>query len=185
MALNLEEITGLFTARGSAQYGSEAVSQLQHALQCAHLAEQAGASVDLVAAALLHDLGHLVAPGTKSSAQGADDLHQHLAIPFLRGVFPESVLQPICLHVDAKRYLCFADPLYHATLSPASQRSLALQGGAFTQDEAELFLAKPFAQDAVHLRLWDDRAKDPKAVTPGWSYYADVMGRASAALMPA
>jgi phosphonate degradation associated HDIG domain protein len=185
MALTLEEISDLFVAKGAAQYGSEAVSQLQHALQCAHLAEQAGASVELVAAALVHDLGHLVAPDKKSSAAGVDDLHQHLAIPFLRGVFPESVLQPIGLHVDAKRYLCFADPLYHATLSPASQRSLVLQGGTFSEEDAAIFIAKPFAKDAVNLRLWDDLAKDPKAVTPGWDHYAELMGRANAALTPA
>lgn len=185
MTLKLEEITGLFATQGAAQYGREAVSQLQHALQCAHLAEQAGASDELVTAALLHDLGHLVSTVTESRAEGVDDLHQYMAFPFLRGVFPESVLQPIGLHVDAKRYLCFTDPHYHATLSPASQRSLVLQGGPFIQEEAAVFIARPFARDAVNLRLWDDLAKDPMAVTPGWDHYADVMGRAGGRLMPA
>jgi phosphonate degradation associated HDIG domain protein len=185
MTLKLEEITSVFATKGAAQYGREAVSQLQHALQCAHLAEQAGAAAELVTAALLHDLGHLVSTVTENRADGVDDLHQYLAIPFLRGVFPDSVLQPIGLHVDAKRYLCFADPLYHATLSPASQRSLVLQGGIFSKEDAAIFIAKPFATDAVNLRLWDDLAKDPKAVTPGWDHYAELMGRANAALTPA
>lgn len=185
MTLKLEEITSVFATKGAAQYGREAVSQLQHALQCAHLAEQAGASAELVTAALLHDLGHLVSTLTEGRADGVDDLHQYLAIPFLRGLFPESVLQPIGLHVDAKRYLCFADQHYHATLSPASQRSLVLQGGPFTHDEAAVFIARPFARDAVNLRLWDDLAKDPKAVTPGWDHYAEVMGSVSVTLMPA
>ena len=185
MTLKLEEITSLFAVKGAAQYGSEAISQLQHALQCAHLAEQAGASAELVTAALLHDLGHLVSTATESRADGVDDLHQYMAIPFLRGVFSDAVLMPIGLHVDAKRYLCFADQRYHATLSRASQRSLGLQGGPFTQEQAAVFIAKPFATDAVALRRWDDLAKDPTATTPTWSHYASVMGRASASLIPA
>ena len=184
MALTLQEINALFLTRGAAQYGKEAVSQLQHALQCAHLAEQAGASTELVAAALLHDLGHLI-PGAKSQATGVDRLHQYLAIPFLRSVFPASVLEPIGMHVDAKRYLCFADSGYHATLSPASQRSLVSQGGPFTQEEAEVFIVMPFATDAVALRRWDDLAKDPQVITPGWDHYAGVLALASGGLMPA
>ena len=185
MVLKLEDITHLFLTQGAAQYGKEAVSQLQHALQCADLAEQAGASVALVAAALLHDLGHLLPTGTKNSAVGVDDLHQYLAIPFLRSVFPDAVLAPVGMHVDAKRYLCFADPHYHSTLSPASQRSLVLQGGPFTQEQAEVFIAMPFATDAVALRRWDDLAKDPNAITPGWDHYVVVIERASGTLIPA
>lgn len=185
MALKLEDIAHLFLTQGAAQYGKEAVSQLQHALQCAHLAEQADGSVELVTAALLHDLGHLLPTATKNSSVGVDDLHQYLAIPFLRGVFPDAVLEPVGMHVDAKRYLCFADPSYHSTLSPASQRSLVLQGGPFTQQQADVFIAKPFATDAVALRRCDDLAKDPHATTPGWDHYAAVMVRASGTLTPA
>jgi len=190
MALKLEEITSLYLNQGAAQYGKEAVTQLQHALQCAHLAEVSGASHELVAAALLHDLGHLIASAAASRAAtgrptGVDDLHQFVAIPFLRGVFPAAVLDPIAMHVDAKRYLCFADAAYHATLSPASQRSLVLQGGPFDQAGAEAFMAKPFASDAVALRRWDDLAKDPAAITPGWEHYQVVLGRVSGTLMPA
>jgi phosphonate degradation associated HDIG domain protein len=185
MTLKLEEIAGLFATKGAAQYGREAVSQLQHALQCAHLAEQAGASDELVTAALLHDLGHLVSTVTESRAEAVDDLHQYMAMPFLRNAFPDAVLAPIGLHVDAKRYLCFADSRYHATLSPASQRSLVLQGGLFTPAEADVFIARPFATDAVALRRWDDLAKDPSANTPDWAHYAAVMGRASVSPIPA
>lgn len=185
MALKLEEMTGLYLNQGAAQYGKEAVTQLQHALQCAHLAEVSGASHELVAAALLHDLGHLIASTAAGQATGVDDLHQFVAIPFLRGVFPAAVLDPIAMHVDAKRYLCFADPAYHATLSPASQRSLVLQGGPFDQAGADAFMAKPFASDAVALRRWDDLAKDPAAITPGWEHYQEVLERVNGTLMPA
>ncbi len=181
MALTLDEITELFHGRGAVQYGAEAVTQQQHALQCAYLAEQAGASPLLVAAALLHDLGHLLAPERSPVSAGADDLHQFMAVPFLRGVFPEAVLAPIRLHVDAKRYLCQADADYWAGLSPASKRSLVLQGGAFPEEEAVAFIKQDFAADAVALRRWDDLAKDPKASTPDWAHYAAVLQRTSCA----
>lgn len=186
MALTLDEITELFHANGTVQYGAEAVTQQQHALQCAQLAEQAGASSALVAAALLHDLGHLLAAERAPAAAGVDDLHQFTALPFLRSVFPEAVLAPIRLHVDAKRYLCQADPAYWASLSPASKKSLVLQGGPFSEGEAHDFMAQAFAADAVALRRWDDSAKDPQALTPGWAHYAAVLQRASCAeLAPA
>ncbi len=177
--LDLEDITELFHAKGAVQYGAEAVTQQQHALQCAYLAEQAGARPELIAAALLHDLGHLVAPRQPDSAAGADDLHQFMALPFLRGVFPEAVLAPIRLHVDAKRYLCRTDADYWAALSPASKRSLVLQGGPFSAEEAAVFIAQAFASDAVALRRWDDSAKDPQASTPDWAHYARVLAGVS------
>ena len=179
--LTLDEITDLFHASSAVQYGAEAVTQRQHALQCAHLAEQADACPALIAAALLHDLGHLLAPEQRPKSAGADDLHQFMALPFLRGVFPEAVLAPIRLHVDAKRYLCRVDPSYWAGLSPASKRSLVLQGGPFSAQEAHAFIVQAFATDAVALRRWDDCAKNPEASTPGWTHYAAVLQRASCA----
>ncbi len=188
MALDIEEITALFHARGAVQYGAEAITQQQHALQCAHLAERAGASPELIAAALLHDLGHLLAPAARQKAAGADDLHQYLALPFLRGTFGDAVLEPIRMHVDAKRYLCHADAAYWAGLSPASQRSLVVQGGPFSEQEAGAFMAQDFAAEAVALRRWDDQAKNPEATPPGWVHYALVLERvrcSSSAAVPA
>jgi phosphonate degradation associated HDIG domain protein len=181
MALSIAQITDLFRTHGAVQYGSEAINQQQHALQCAHLAEQSGASPALVAAALLHDLGHLL-PRSLRVARGVDDLHQFLAIPFLRGVFADAVLEPIRMHVDAKRYLCHVDGHYWSGLSPASQRSLQLQGGPFLEAEAATFMAQPFASDAVALRRWDDRSKDPAATPPPWEHYVAVLERAAAAV---
>ena len=177
MALQIRQIEEMLQVQGAVRYGSEAVSQLQHALQCAHQAEQAGGSAELVAAALLHDLGHLL-PRAAPKAAGIDDLHQYMAIPFLRGVFGEAVLEPIRMHVDAKRYLCHVDKRYWAGLSPASQRSLELQGGAFSEKETATFIAQPFATDAVALRRWDDLAKDPAATPPGLAHYMAVLERA-------
>lgn len=169
MALSFDDIEHLLSTRGFHQYGREAVSQLEHALQCAQLAEQAGETPATTAAALLHDLGHLLAPGGDTAEQ--DDLHQYVALPFLRGLLPDAVLEPIRLHVDAKRYLCAMEPGYWETLSPASQHSLVLQGGVYTVPEAEHFARQPFAQEAIRLRRYDDHAKVPGLATPPLSHY--------------
>src|SRR4051812_24225500 len=107
MALSLAEIEKVFDTRGGEQYSGEPVTQLEHALQCAALAEAGGAGDALVTAALLHDLGHMLHDlGETPTERGIDDIHQYRALPFLRGTFGADVLDPIRLHVDAKRYLC-------------------------------------------------------------------------------
>ena len=139
MALELEDIRALFDAYGSRAYGKEAVTQLEHALQTAHLGESEGAEQELIVAAFLHDLGHLIGlskhheEGAPSSDDGSpfgtgDDLHQYVALPFLRPVLPSAVVDPIGLHVEAKRCLCAIDPTYRAKLSPLSIHTLKLQG---------------------------------------------------------
>ena len=133
--LTLEDIGLLFARHGSAQYSGEPVTQLEHALQTAYLAEQSEASDELVTACLLHDLGHLLnEQGETPTLRGIDDTHQYFALPFLRGLFPDAVLDAIKLHVDAKRYLCRANDGYWAKLSDDSKRSLELQGGVFEPD---------------------------------------------------
>jgi phosphonate degradation associated HDIG domain protein len=174
MALTLNDIRRLLEQRGSQQYGLEAVSQREHALQCAQLAEAAGEADELVIACLLHDLGHLLATekaGTMDSDMSQDDLHQYTVLPFLRGILPDAVLEPIRLHVDAKRYLCQAEGGYYASLSTASVHSLAQQGGAYTAVESRAFLLQPFAEDAVRLRRYDDLAKDTAREVPPLDHY--------------
>jgi phosphonate degradation associated HDIG domain protein len=172
MALTLSDIERLFEARGHEQYSGEPVTQLQHALQTAALGEAEGATDALVTAALLHDLGHLLHDlGDTPSLHGVDDVHQYRVLPFLRSLFDDEVLNAIKLHVDAKRYLCATRPSYHASLSVDSKRSLVLQGGIYSADEAAAFIAQPGAQDAVRLRLWDDLAKDADMVTPPLSHF--------------
>lgn len=178
MALSIDDIVTLYRTAGAARYGMEAINQEQHALQCAQLAEQAGGTPELTAAALLHDLGHLVAVEQEPEAGAKNDLHEFVAIPFLRGVFGDAVIEPIRMHVDAKRYLCATVAGYWDMLSPASKHSLELQGGPFRPDAAQRFIAQPFAMDAVALRQWDDCAKSPTAVTAGWGHYSRVLERA-------
>jgi phosphonate degradation associated HDIG domain protein len=172
MALTLDDIELLFARRGAEQYSGEPVTQLQHALQSAQRAESEGADDELVTAALLHDLGHLLHElGATPTLQGTDDLHQYRVLPFLRGLFADGVLDPVRLHVDAKRYLCATRASYHAALSEDSKRSLVLQGGVFSPAEAAAFIAQPGAAAAVRLRLWDDLAKEAACETPPLSHY--------------
>lgn len=178
MALTLTDIEKLFDQRGHEQYTGEPVTQLQHALQSGFLGEQAGASDELVTAAFLHDLGHMLHDlGETPSIQGVDDVHQYRVLPFLRGLFPDSVINAIQRHVDAKRYLCATRPEYHDSLSDDSKRSLKLQGGIFSEGEAAAFIAEDGAKDAVQLRLWDDLAKQPDLQTPGLSHYMQIARR--------
>jgi phosphonate degradation associated HDIG domain protein len=174
MAISIEDIADAFERRGGEQYAGEPVTQLEHALQSAAIGEAEGASDELVTAALLHDLGHLLHDlGETPTLRGLDDVHQYRALPFLRGLFSDAVLVPIRLHVDAKRYLCAARPDYYAGLSDDSRRSLQLQGGIFKPAEAARFIEQPGASDAVRLRLWDDSAKVQGLFTPSLQHFLD------------
>jgi phosphonate degradation associated HDIG domain protein len=186
MGLSLGEIEQLFAAKGARMYAGEPVTQLQHALQSAELAERAGAGDELVLAAFLHDLGHLINDqGDTPTLRGVDDRHEYVALPFLRDLYGDAVLQPIRLHVDAKRYLCargdgrVSGAEYWAALSADSKRSLELQGGIFSAAEADRFIAQPHAADAVRVRLWDDLAKVADAVTPPVDRYLALAERLS------
>ena len=172
MALTVSDICILFARKGGRAYDGEPVTQLEHALQTASRAEDAGASPALVTAALLHDLGHLLNDqGETPTLRGVDDLHQFAALPFLRNLFGDDVLAPIKLHVDAKRYLCATRAGYFDALSMDSKRSLVLQGGIFSADLAAGFLAQPYARDAVAVRQWDDLAKVAFAPTPPLAHF--------------
>ena len=178
MGLSIGDIEKLFRDHGHMEYGGEGVSQLQHALQAAQRAEGEKAGDFLVTAALLHDLGHLLnLQGETPTLRGIDDQHQYYAIPFLRPLFPAAVIDAIRLHVDAKRALCAMEPEYYEALSEDSKRSLTLQGGIFSKGEAEAFMAKPHAADAVRVRRWDDAAKEPGLATPPISHYLAIAAR--------
>ncbi|MGK7948913.1 MAG: phosphonate degradation HD-domain oxygenase [Xenococcaceae cyanobacterium] len=170
---SIEDIISLLKTKGDRQYGGESVSQLEHALQCATLAEAESKSHELIVASLLHDLGHLLPELEKSSNayHNNDDFHEYKAIPYLREFFSLAVTEPIRLHVQAKKYLCAVDSNYWESLSPASQQSLQWQGGVFSKEEAKAFIARPFAQQAVQLRQWDDLAKVVGLSTPDLTYF--------------
>ena len=186
MSLSIPVIEQLLRSRATTWYGQESVSQLEHALQCADLAQKAEETPETVVAALLHDLGHMLSPQRPNAVTDEvpadtmptkDDLHQFVALPFLRSLFPDAVLEPINLHVDAKRYLCAVDAGYWADLSPASKHSLELQGGTFNEQQVEAFEALPYYAEAVRLRRYDDLAKVPGHKTPDLAHFEKMMSQ--------
>jgi phosphonate degradation associated HDIG domain protein len=175
----VEAILRLFRERGDSGYGGEPVTQLEHALQAAHFARQTGASAALVAAALLHDVGHLLHElPDDAPEQGVDDDHESLAARWLARWFGPEVVESVRLHVDAKRYLCAVEPDYLQHLSGPSTLSLRLQGGPMLADEVKRFRARPQFEGAVLLRRWDDAAKVPGMVVPGIDTYAEILDEA-------
>lgn len=169
-----DEIVRLFEARGRDAYHGEAVSQADHALQSAHRAEAEDAPDALVVAALLHDVGHLISGHREDAAdRGIDDLHENAGAAWLARHFGPEVVEPIRLHVAAKRYLCAVEPGYLDRLSPASRLSLELQGGPLAGEEIAAFEAEPHHLEAVRLRRWDDEAKVPGLDVPGIGHYLE------------
>ncbi len=172
---SIEDIEKLFLDVGHIAYAGEGISQLEHALQCGQLAEQAGAGAALITAALLHDIGHLLNPkGDTPSARGIDDQHQFVASHHLKSLFQQDVVAPVHLHVLGKRALCATEAEYYAALSPDSKRSMTLQGGPLSPHELEEFLAMPYAKDAMQLRRWDDLAKTPNRATPALEHFLTI-----------
>jgi [1-hydroxy-2-(trimethylamino)ethyl]phosphonate dioxygenase len=174
----IAEIIRLFEQRGSNDYLGEPVSQLEHGLQTAHLAVLDGACDALVAAALLHDMGHLLVPDGNPALAGIDTLHEDRASAWLAPHFGPNVTEPVRLHVVAKRYLCTTDPEYRAVLSVASLHSLELRGGLLNAEEVQRFESHAYAKDAVRLRRWDDRAKIAGLAVPNLAHYAATLRRA-------
>ncbi|MGO9471130.1 MAG: phosphonate degradation HD-domain oxygenase [Isosphaeraceae bacterium] len=170
----VDTIMELFARRGAAAYHGELVSQTEHALQAANLAERQGAPDRLVVAALLHDVGHLLDGQDEDLAgRGIDGRHEEAGCAWLARHFGPEVTEPIRLHVAAKRYLCAASPSYLNGLSPASRLSLSLQGGAMNDQERAEFESNPAHDDAVRLRHWDDTAKVPRLEVPGLEHYRE------------
>jgi phosphonate degradation associated HDIG domain protein len=168
----IDDILRLLAEHGGSQYGGERVTQLEHALQCASLAEQAKAPAATIVACLLHDLGHLLDQHARGAAErGVDRRHEDIAAGHLSRWFDQAVTEPIRGHVDAKRWLVARETGYFETLSPASVTSLRVQGGPFSPEEAERFGAKPFAGEAIRLRRWDDEAKVQGAATPPLQHF--------------
>lgn len=167
-----DEVAELLIIAGRSAYFGEPVTQEEHALQCAKLAEDAGAGDGLVIAALLHDIGHLLHhEGHDIADRGVDACHEDLGSQWLMRNFGPAVAEPARLHVAAKRYLCATNESYCKQLSPASQVSLQLQGGPMSASECESFRATPFHLEALRVRGWDDEAKTPGLNVPPLNHY--------------
>ena len=173
----VDQIVDLYQRRGCDRY-DESVTQLEHAVQCAVLAADEGASPALVAAALLHDIGHLLGAERRVDGERIDTDFRHEAEAgrWLRAHFDDGVVVPVVLHVRAKRYLCAVDPGYRANLSAGSVRSLELQGGPLAPNEVQAFEAVTGWREATLLRGWDDRAKVVGAPMEQFDEYRHLLG---------
>ena len=169
-------IAELFASEGLAGYLGEDVTQAVHMLQTAALAERDGAGDALIAAALLHDVGHFTGAVTgQDLMRGTDNRHSEQGAAWLARWFGPEVTEPVRLHVDAKRYLCATEPSYLEVLSPASIYTLGVQGGPMQDAELAEFEASPHAADACRVRRWDDAAKDPDAPVPPFDHFRPVL----------
>ncbi len=171
-------IADMFAKRGDSEYGGEPVTQLEHALQCAMLAEDHDSPPSLIVASLLHDIGHLLHElPDDAPEQGIDDHHETSGYRFLEQHFDSSVTEPVRQHVAAKRYLCTVDPEYFGLLSEPSVVSFHLQGGMMSDDEVAEFQSSPNWKNSVLLRKWDDLAKVVDLKTPSFEHFLDYIDR--------
>jgi phosphonate degradation associated HDIG domain protein len=181
----VDAIAELFASEGAADYLGEPVTVAEHLLQAGALAQAAGAPPALIAAALLHDVGHLRGADAEAGEHelsgrelmaGHDNDHGRRGAAWLAALrFPASVTEPVRLHVAAKRYLCATEPDYFGRLSEASVYTLAVQGGPMSDAEALAFEREPHAADAIAVRRWDDEAKDASADVPAFEHYRPVL----------
>ncbi|MDV9175131.1 TauD/TfdA family dioxygenase [Streptomyces sp. W16] len=173
----VDGLAELFEGEGADTYLGEQVTMAQHMLQAAARAEEAGAPDALIAAALLHDLGHFHGPvsGAELMEEGIDNRHSHTGADRLAEWFGHGVTEPIRLHVAAKRYLCAVEPGYFGRLSPASVHTLEVQGGPMSLAEAAEYEANRYAADGIAVRRWDDEAKDPEAPTPDFAHFRPLL----------
>jgi phosphonate degradation associated HDIG domain protein len=170
----LDELADIYEGRAGRPYGLSGVNQRLHAVQAAWLAREQGGRASLVVAALLHDVGHMVHDlGEHPAAHGVDDRHEAIGAEWLARAFGPAVVEPVRLHVAAKRYLCATEPGYVGRLSRDSVESLALQGGPMSLREVEAFRRCAGWRDAVALRRIDDAAKAPDGPAPPFSAFRD------------
>jgi len=169
-----DEIMKLYEGYGGAEYAGEKVSQLEHMVQAAQLAEEQGYEEDVILAAFLHDIGHI-----SEAAKGENEMdgfgirdHEELGAEFLRGKgFSKKVVRLVESHVEAKRYLTIKDPSYYAQLSEASKRTLDFQGGPMTEEEAGAFEQYPLFHLIIQMRKWDEMAKIENKPLPDLQHY--------------
>ncbi len=173
-----DEIQYLYENFGESDYIGEDISQMHHALLTAFVAKQEVSSDhEMIIAALLHDIGHLITLKHSGSidAFGAKD-HEKLGSEFLKSLgFSDRITDVIEGHVNAKRYLCFKNPNYLSKLSHGSLESLKTQGWIMSQEEALNFEKTPYLQDILTLRSFEERGKDPHGEMIPFAAYKDLI----------
>lgn len=186
-----DTVTQLFSfveAQGHGDYIGEAVSQLEHSLQAAHLAKQAHADDETVLGALLHDIGRFIPTASSMPPMISPNgtfvgtaSHEVLGENYLRQLgFSEKICQLVGAHVVAKRYLCATEEGYWDGLSKSSKTTLKFQGGPFTEEEVSEAEKDPWLQDKLKVRRWDDQAKVVGMETEPLESYKEIAAKALA-----
>ena len=173
-----EEIMHYYEKNGGEEYSGEKLSQLEHMVQAAQLAEEQGQDEEVILAAFLHDIGHLCEEGhghNEMEGFGIKD-HEEIGADFLgkRG-FSKKIRRLVESHVEAKRYLTYKDPEYYNQLSEASRKTLEFQGGPMDKEEAEAFEQYPLFSLIIKMRTWDEQAKVQNKPLPDLSHYKKMM----------
>lgn len=173
-----EEIRTLFEKYGHHHNQGEPVSYLEHALQTAYIAEENGCGREMIIAALLHDIGHLIAhkyPDHTKLRSWVFINHESFGSEHLKKIGLENgIVELVEGHVMAKRWLA-RDKSYYSKLSECSKLSLIQQYGPYTDDEADEYLKHPRHLEFTQLRLFDDSAKTLGKKTPDLEYYLNMI----------
>ncbi|TFF07469.1 HD domain-containing protein [Pseudomonas sp. BCA14] len=157
----IADVFGLYEQYGTADYIGEPVSQIEHMSQAAQRAMAEGFDDEVVLAAFFHDIGHLCGEGGENMGGYGVVSHERLGADYLRRAgFSERMARLVEYHVQAKRYLTFSQPGYYASLSEASRRTLAYQGGVMSAEEAHAFEQDPLCAVSLRMRQWDEQAKE-------------------------
>lgn len=172
------EIMDLYAGYGGNEYAGEKVTQLEHMVQAAQLAEEQGFDEEVILAAFLHDIGHI-----SEAAKGDNEMdgfgikdHEELGAEFLKEKgFSKKIVRLVESHVEAKRYLTATDPAYYAELSEASKKTLEFQGGPMTREEAEAFQQYPLFPLIIQMRKWDELAKIEHKPLPNLDHYRSMI----------
>lgn len=164
-----DEILKLYEQYGAAEYAGEKISQSEHMTQAAELAIKDGQDDEVVLAAFLHDIGHLLPVEDKAESMngyGTVD-HEKVGAYYLSNVgFSEKICRLIQSHVAAKRYLTFKYPEYYERLSDASRQTLIYQGGKMKEYEALAFEDDELFPLYIKMRQWDEAAKEVEFKSP-------------------
>lgn len=185
--VTVDTILEALETAGQVPYGTEPVTELEHALQIADIADEMSGDEELILAALLHDIGRvavrqdeisdtLVPDHMGKTLDGARG-HDEAGADLLKDLFSDRVLAGVRMHVAAKRYLCTVEPKYRDRISGGSETTLRMQGGLMSDAELDAFRATPYSEDAVQIRRWDDMAKTPGKPTRPLEYWRDMMAR--------
>ena len=173
-----DEIMSYYEQHGGEEYAGEKVTQLEHMVQAAQLAEEQGYDNEVILAAFLHDIGHICEAGRGDNEMdgfGIKD-HEEIGAEYLQQKgFSKKVVRLVQSHVEAKRYLTFKYPEYYEQLSDASKKTLEYQGGKMYEEEAAAFEQYPLFDLIIKMRTWDEQAKIEHKPLPDLSRYRNMI----------